>query len=275
MDGAVRVALVTEVFPTEADVPRLRALLKEARSRGATLALLPELPLNHWCPATREADDADAEESGGWRQRAMAVVSAEVGIGVVGGAIVKDPATGRRHSQAFVFRSDGTRLGSYRKVHLPEEEGYWETSHYEPGEQPPPVVECATGLKVGLQICSDVQRPTLIQYLAARGAELIAAPRATPPESYERWKLVLRANAVTAGAFLVSVNRPRPEGGAPIGGPSLAIAPTGEVLAETTDPLCVVDLERDVLEAARADYPGYLPRFPELYARAWGGLATP
>ncbi|MFQ5741234.1 MAG: hypothetical protein ACE5JX_19725 [Acidobacteriota bacterium] len=63
--------------------------------------------------------------------------------------------------------------------------------------------------------------------------------------------------------------RPRPEQGVPLGGPSLAVAPDGSVLVETTDALAVVKLERQRVVAARGDYPGYLPVRADLYARGW------
>ena len=107
------------------------------------------------------------------------------------------------------------------------------------------------------------------------GAEVVLAPRCTPPQTYERWKLVLRADAVTSGTYVISVNRPAPTPDGLIGGPSIAISPTSEVLLETTDSLSVVSLSREVVEAARADYPGYLKVFPKVYAEGWeavGGL---
>jgi N-carbamoylputrescine amidase len=267
------VALAPEVFHEDRDGILLRGHLTEAREGGAELALLPEIPLNAWAPATKTARDEDAEAPGGPRQRRMAEAAAAAGITLVGGAIIRDPATGTRHNTALVYGPDGSLVASYRKVYLPEEEGYWETSHYEPGEDAPRVVDAGLPFSLGLQICSDVNRPSFIQLLAHQGADIITAPRATPPESYERWKLVLRANAVTAGAFVISTNRPRPEGGAAIGGPSIAIAPDGTVLAESTDPVHVVTLKREALQAARADYPGYLKRYPDLYARGWSDQA--
>lgn len=267
----VRVALVTEVFFDASDGDRLASLLGAAVDDGAEVAVLPELPLNGWAPATTTPSDTDAEPPDGPRQRRMAAAAAAAGIAVVGGAIVRDATTGARHNTALVYGADGRLVTRYRKVHLPEEDGYWETSHYEPGDDPPKAFD-GLGLQAGLQICSDVNRPEGFQLLAADGATVVFAPRATPPETYERWKLVLRANAITSGAFVVSVNRPRPERGASIGGPSLAIAPDGEVLAETTEPLHVVTLDRARLDDARAAYPGYLKRFPELYARGWRAL---
>ncbi len=270
----VRVALVTDVFHDDPEGVRLRNRLREAREQGAALAVLPELPLNSWAPATKVPRDEDAEGPGGGRHRLMAQAASDVGVGVLGGAIVRDPETGRRHNTSLLYDGSGHCLDRYRKVHLPEEDGYWETSHYEAGTAVPRVVE-AFGLRVGAQVCSDVNRPTGFQLLAADGADLVCAPRATPPETYDRWRLVLRANAVMACAFVVSTNRPGPEAGAPIGGPSLAIGPDGSILAETTEPVFLVDLDRETLTRCRADYPGYLRRFPELYAEGWQRVRGP
>lgn len=270
-DAQVGVALVTEVFFDDADAARLRAHLEEAKAGGASVALLPELPLNAWSPYSKTARDEDAEEVDGPRQRRMAEAAADAGVALVGGAIVIDPTTRLRHNTAVVYGPDGTCLARYRKVHLPEEEGYWETSHYEPGTSGPEAFE-GLALRAGLQICSDVNRPEGFQLLAAQGAEVVFAPRATPPETYERWRTVLRANAVTSGTYVVSANRPRPEHGASIGGPSLVIDPNGEVVVETTAPVRVVVLERAVVVEASREYPGYLKRFPELYAEGWRRL---
>jgi predicted amidohydrolase len=76
-----------------------------------------------------------------------------------------------------------------------------------------------------------------------------------------------------SGAYLLSANRPRPEHGASIGGPSIAISPTGEVLAESEEPVTLVDLSAEAVAEAAAEYPGYLDRFPRLYADAWDRLA--
>lgn len=270
-DATLVVALVTEVFHADRDAASLLKHLSSAKTRGAELAVLPELPLNDWAPATRTPREEDAELVDGPRQGTLSRAARDVGIAVVGGAIILDPDTGARHNTALLYRADGSCVARYRKIHLPQEEGYWETSHYRRGTEPPEVAE-GLPLTVGLQICSDVNRPQGIQLLAAQGAEVILAPRATPPETYDRWKMVLRANAVMSGAYVISANRPRPEGGASIGGPSLAIAPSGEVMAETTEPVHVVTLKRSVVQRAGREYPGYLKRFPEVYAKGWSRL---
>jgi len=261
-------AIITEVFPGPAEWRRLAETLGEARALGGELAVLPELPLDPWSPISKAPRDQDAEEVDGPRQRALSEAAGETGIAVLGGAIIKDPDTGARHNTALLFDASGSCLARYKKVHLPSEEGFWETSHYEPGQEPPTVVS-GLPMKLGFQICSDVNRTTGFQLLGAMGAEVVLVPRCTPPQTYERWRLVLRANAVTSGCYVVSTNRPAPASDGLIGGPSIAISPTSEVLLETTDRLSAVTLRRSVLEAARVDYPGYLRTYPDLYARGW------
>jgi N-carbamoylputrescine amidase len=204
---------------------------------------------------------------------ALSSAASGSGVAVLGGAIIRDPDTGVRHNTALLYDGSGSCLARYKKVHLPSEEGFWETSHYEPGHEPPTVVS-GLPMKIGFQVCSDVNRTTGFQLLGAMGAEVVLVPRCTPPQTYERWKLVLRANAVTSGCYVVSSNRPAPTPDGLIGGPSIAISPTSEVLLETTDRLSVVSLSRQVLEEARADYPGYLKSYPELYSRAWKAVGA-
>ena len=265
----LHVALITEVFFDDPTGERLQRALIDAQSQGADLALLPEIPLNRWSPASKKAIDEDAEELNGWRQVLMAEAAKSVGIGLVGGAIIRDPDTEIRYNTALLYDGQGVCHARYRKIHLPEEEGYWETSHYMPGTEPPQAIADTFSLTVGLQICSDVNRPQGFQILSSEGVEVVFAPRATPPETYERWRLILRANAIMSGAYVLSTNRPRPEGGAPIGGPSRAIDPFGHVMMETNDPITVVRLKRSIVEQASKDYTGYLERIPSDYAKGW------
>jgi len=265
------VALVSEVFWEPDGAVRLRERLEEATERGAGLVLLPELPLNPWSPASKQPRDEDAEAEGGPRSTSMAQAARGARVALVGGIIHRDPQTGRRTSRALVFDASGEIVGRYDKLYLPEEAGFWETSHYEPGDQPPAVID-ALGLPIGLQLCSDVNRPQGSQLLTAHGAAAILAPRATEEATYQRWKLVLRANALTSTVYVLSVNRPHPEDGVQIGGPSVAIDPEGNVIVETTDAVALVTIEASTVERARRAYPGYLPMRAHLYAEAWSQL---
>src|SRR5688572_17003059 len=97
-DGKLNVALITEVYWEADGAQRLRQRLAEAAERGADLAVLPELPLNPWCPSSRDARDEDAEGMDGERTRTQAEAAAEAGIGLVGG-IIHRAADGRRRSR--------------------------------------------------------------------------------------------------------------------------------------------------------------------------------
>jgi predicted amidohydrolase len=272
-DGKLTVALISEVFYEADGVGRLNDRLAEAADRGADLALLPEIPLNPWRPSSKDQVPEDAEEEGGRRTQAMAEAAQRARVGVVGGIINRDPDTGRRTSRALAFDASGAIVARYEKLHLPEEPGFWETSHYEPGTEPPHRID-AYGVPVGIQICSDNNRPEGMHLLGAQGAMAVLVPRASEERTYQRWKVVFRANAMTSCAYVLSVNRPAPEQGVLLGGPSVAIAPDGNVALETTDTIGLVTLDAAAVRKARQDYPGYLPVRARLYADAWQEIAS-
>ena len=270
-DGKLTVALISEVFWEADGTQRLKQRLGEVAERGADLAVLPEIPLNPWRPSTKEAKPDDAEPMDGPRATAQREAAAEAGIGLIGGIIHRDDA-GRRTSRALVIDATGAIRATYEKLHLPEEPGFWETSHYEPGTEAPKRID-AFGLPIGLQLCSDNNRPEGVHLLGAQGAMAMINPRATEEKTYQRWKTVFRANALTSCLYVLSVNRPYPEDGVLIGGPSVAFDPNGELLLETTDSLALLTLDARVVTDARRAYPGYLPVRARLYADAWDEVA--
>jgi len=271
-DGLLTVALISETFWEADGAGRLKQRLAEVAERGADLAVLPEIPLNPWRPATKEPHDDDAEGMDGPRATTQAEAAAEAGIGLVGG-IIHRAADGRRTSRALVFDRYGSVVATYEKLHLPEEEGFWETTHYEPGTEAPRRID-AFGVPIGLQLCSDNNRPEGTHLLGAQGVVVMINPRATEEATYQRWKTVWRANALTSCCYVLSVNRPHPEDGVLIGGPSIAIDPTGATLLETTDGVALVTLETKIAADARRGYPGYLPVRARLYADAWAEIAS-
>ncbi|MCA9282133.1 MAG: carbon-nitrogen hydrolase family protein [Phycisphaeraceae bacterium] len=266
----VGVALIRDVFFGDGASERLVSRLGEAKARGAALAVLPEIPCNPWSPATKIARDEDAEERGGPRWQMQADAARSIGIALVGGAIVRDES-GTRRNTAIVFDSRGEVVGTYCKLHLPEEPGFWETSHYEPGVEWPSVFEVA-GLRVGVQICSDINRPEGCHLLGAQGAEVIVAPRSTERVTFHRWRPVFIANSLTSGCYVMSVDRPMPEQGVEIGQPSFAVSPNAEVLIESSDAVTVATVDRRLVTECHRKYPGYLATRSRLYAEAWGTM---
>jgi predicted amidohydrolase len=267
------VALIHEVFFGDGAQQRLGQALRDARAAGATLAILPELPLDPWVPHAKTPDGEDAETPGGRRHTALAQAAQEAGIGVVGGAITIDAHSGRRHNRALIFDAAGQLVDSYDKLHVPDEEGFWEAAHYEVGHRRPGRID-AFGTPVGVQLCSDMYRPQVSQYLGALGVVAILAPRATETTTFDRWRAMLQSNAVTSCAFVVSANRPRPEFDVPLGSPSTVVCPDGRVLVETTEMLTTVTLAGEEIAQARQTYPGYLPVRADIYARCWGAVGS-
>ena len=264
------VALVREVFYEDGG-PSLIDCLKRAKDAGAELAVLPEIPLLPWSPATKESRDEDTEAPGGAREQIQSLAAREVGIALVGGTIVTDPDSGERFNTALVFDTEGAVIQRYRKIHVPEEPGFWETSHYECADEGATPVN-VLGWSLGVQICSDIMRPMGSHALASHGADLIVNPRATSRSTAGDWILVCRSTAMTTGCYVLSPTRPRPEQGVELGGPVIAADPNGKLIAESEDELTLVTLERPALREARADYPGYLPVRNDVYTESFGSV---
>lgn len=266
------VALISDVFFENDAEARLTARLEEAKSKGATLACLPEIPCNPWAPATKNARDEDAEAPEGPRHQMMSRAAKSVGIGLIGGAIVRDPQSGARRNTALVFDSSGSCVAKYAKLHVPEEPGFWESSHYVAGVEAPKRID-GFPMPIGVQICSDNNRPQGAHLLAAQGVQAVFVPRATVEGLYEKvWKTVWRANAIVGGMYVLSVNRPAPEQGVEIGGPSIVVAPDGTVVLESREPVAVATLDPALIASASVDYPAYLAVRSDIYAKAWSAI---
>lgn len=242
----------------------IRPSAQELRAAEADLVVLPELPWHRWCPAQPERDPQD-EDLGRADEQAQAARAS--GKWLLGGSLL-----GRRNT-ALLYNPEGELKLRYEKVHLPQEPGFWEANHYDPGQQGPRVCD-ALGFPLGVQLCSDIQRPFGSMFLRAQGAAAILLPRATERGTYQNWRLVMQAMARVSGCYLLSVNRPDLDE-PPIGGPSVVIGPDGEVLAESTDPWLTWTLKHDEIVKARAEYPGYLAVPHELYAREWQHFCNP
>lgn len=234
-------------------------VLQQAAAQGCRLVVLPELPFHRWCPAFRERDPQD-EDNG--RAAAQAQLARQSGLWLLGGSLEN------RRNTAYLWNPQGEVDLRYEKMHLPQEPGFWEADHYDPGSQPPGVSD-GMGFPLGIQVCSDIQRPFGSMFLRHQGAAAILVPRATDRGTFANWRLVMQAMARMTACYVLSVNRPGPEFGVPLGGPSLVVGPDGQVLAEAEQPLTCVTLEHEAVVRARSEYPGYLAVPSSVYAAAW------
>ena len=265
----LNIALISDVFVGDGARERLLSRLQKAKDAGADLAVLPEIACNPWSPATKQLQEEDAENFGGERCQMQATAAKEIGIGVIGAAILNE--SGTRHNTCLLWDEAGVLLGTYQKHHIPEEDGFWETSHYSPGITGFPVFNFR-GFNIGIQICSDMNRPQGSHLLAAAGADVIVSPRSSELATYDKWRPVWIANALTTGCYVCSVNRPAPEQGVLIGGASIAIAPNGDVLTESCDAITLFTTHQSTIQQARSEYPGYLACRSGVYAREWQNI---
>lgn len=234
------------------------ALSAHVRQAGSALVVLPEMPFSPWFAAGRRFDGArwraavEAHER--WIERLPALAPAAV----VGSRPVD--RSGRRLNEGFVWSAEGGYLAIHDKYYLPEDEGFWEASWYEPGDgQFEPFA--AGDARVGVQICTELWFFEHARAYGRAGAHLIAVPRATGKPTLEKWLVGGRAAAVVSGAYVASSNRSAaPGSAADLGGQGWVVGPDGEVLALTSAEAPFATVEVDLLHAARAKstYPRYV-----------------
>jgi predicted amidohydrolase len=128
-------------------------------------------------------------------------------------------------------------------------------------------VFCLEGMAIGIQTCWDNMFPEGSRILALKGADAILAPRATDLSTADRWRLMLTANALANGCYVLSANRSGTDGGNRFGGDSFAAGPDGAILAAIRDGDGVVTVTVDpaVVRAARTALPFLQDRRPALY----------
>ncbi|MCU0852912.1 MAG: N-carbamoylputrescine amidase, partial [Thermoplasmata archaeon] len=170
--------------------------------------------------------------------------------------------------------NDGKVLGHYRKLHIPDSEGYREDLYFNPGNEGYVVADIGS-LRIGLGICWDEWFPEMARILALKGAQLLVYPSAIGSEiavpdfdSRPSWELVMRANAVMNRVFIAATNRVGQEEVISFYGGSFVVDPWGNVMtrASLRKPT-IVYAELDLSEIDRANsFFGFLStRRPDTY----------
>ncbi len=179
--------------------------------------------------------------------------------------------TGVYYNTAVVIDADGTMLGCYRKIHIPQVAGFWEKFYFKPGNLNYPVFKTRYA-DVGVYICYDRHFPDGARILGLHGAEIVFNPSATVAGlSQYLWKLEQPAHAVANGYFMGCINRVGVEKPWNIGkfyGSSYFVNPRGEIIAsasEDNDELLVSDINLDQIQQVRDLWQFYRDRRPETY----------
>jgi beta-ureidopropionase len=180
-------------------------------------------------------------------------------------------AAGVYYNTAAVIDADGTYLGKYRKMHIPQTHGFWEKYYFKPGNMGYPTFKTRYA-GIGVYICYDRHFPEGARMLGLNGAEIVFNPSATVAGlSQHLWKLEQPAHAVANGYYVGASNRVGTEAPWNIGrfyGSSYFVDPRGKFLAtgsEDQDELVVADLDLDVIEEVRRTWQFYRDRRPETY----------
>jgi N-carbamoylputrescine amidase len=170
--------------------------------------------------------------------------------------------------------SDGKVLGHYRKLHIPDSEGYREDLYFNPGNEGYVVADIGS-LRIGLGICWDEWFPEMARILALKGAQLLVYPSAIGSEiaapdfdSRPSWELVMRGNAVTNRVFIAATNRVGLEEVINFYGGSFVVDPWGNVMtrASLREPAIVyADLDLSEIDRANSFFGFLSTRRPDTY----------
>lgn len=229
---------------------KLEHNIRELAEKGAQLVVLQELHNSLYFCQTEDVDKFDlAEPIPGPSTEFYSKIAAECNIVLVT-SLFERRAAGVYHNTAIVFEKDGTVAGLYRKMHIPDDPGYYEKFYFTPGDIGFKPINTSVG-KLGVQVCWDQWFPEGARLMALQGADILIYPTAIGYEpgdlkeeqerQREAWITVQRGHAVANGLPVISVNRTGYES-APSGngngiqfwGSSFVCGPQGEILSQAS-----------------------------------------
>ena len=232
----------------EANLAAIEAGVAAAAADGARLVLLQELHNGpYFCQHEDVAEFDRAEPIPGPGTEQLAALARRHAVVLVG-SLFERRAAGLYHNTAVVFEADGTLLGRYRKMHIPDDPGFLEKFYFTPGDLGFVPIATSVG-RLGVLVCWDQWYPEAARLMALAGAELLLYPTAIgwdPADAADEkarqrdaWIVVQRGHAVANGLPLLACNRtglePSPQHGGrgiQFWGSSFVAGPQGEFLAQ-------------------------------------------
>jgi len=286
MTRHLKVGLVQQTCSEDRDANLASSIrgVRDAHARGAQLVLLQELHTGVYFCQSEEVRHFDlAEPIPGPTSEELGRVASELGIVVVA-SLFERRAAGVYHNTAVVLDADGTIAGTYRKMHIPDDPGFYEKFYFTPGDLGFTPISTAVG-KLGVLVCWDQWYPEAARLMALHGAELLLYPTAIgwDPRDNEAeknrqrdaWVTIQRSHAIANGLPLVVANRagpePDPSGTSPgihFWGASFVAGPQGEILAEAggEPTVLVTDIDLGRTEAVRRLWPFLRDRRIDAYS---------
>ncbi len=248
--------------------------IRQACAGGARLVLLPELHSSvYFCQTEDQARFEQAEPIPGPTTERLARIARELEVVIVA-SVFERRAAGLYHNTAVVLERDGQIAGRYRKMHIPDDPGYYEKFYFTPGDQGFVPVETSVG-SLGVLVCWDQWYPEGARLMALAGAEILLYPTAIgwdprdPAPERERqresWITIQRAHAIANGLSVLVCNRtghePDPADHTPgieFWGSSFIAGPQGEMLAQAppdSPAVTVADIDLGRTESVRRAWP--------------------
>jgi len=283
--GRVALIQMRMAADRETNLARAVAQLEAAAGQGAQVVCLPELFLTPYFCQTEDPRCFDLAESiPGPTTAALGAVARRLGVVLVA-PLFERRAAGVYHNSAAVLDADGALLGVYRKMHIPDDPGYFEKYYFAPGDLGFRTFDTRYG-RLAVLICWDQWFPEAARLAALQGATLLLYPTAIGWQPAEQatvgaaqraaWQTVQRGQAITNGVYVAAVNRvgrEPPAGGAGLEfwGSSFVCDPLGVLLAEAPadrEAVLVAALDGARVETVRRQWPFLRDRRIEAY----GGL---
>ncbi|MGD8742328.1 MAG: carbon-nitrogen hydrolase [Granulosicoccaceae bacterium] len=275
-DDSLRVALVQRAC-SDNPADNLAACCEQisaAASQGAQLVVLEELHNSLYFCQQEDTTQFDlAEPIPGPSTDALGATARQHGVVIVA-SLFEERAVGLYHNTAVVLDSDGSLAGKYRKMHIPDDPGYYEKFYFTPGDLGFAPIQTSLG-KLGVLVCWDQWFPEAARLMTLAGAGLLIYPtaigwdprddEAERERQRDAWITVQRSHAVANGVPVLSCNRTGHEAdpgstsaGIQFWGSSFACGPQGDLLASAPtdeDTLLVVDIDRQRAEKVRRIWP--------------------
>jgi N-carbamoylputrescine amidase len=267
-----------------ANLDRAIDKIREAAKRGAQIICLDELFCGEYFCRTEEAALFDlAEAIPGPTTNSLAKIAKENNVALVI-SIFERRAAGIYHNSCAVLDADGSFLGKYRKMHIPDDPLYYEKFYFTPGDLGFPNFDTQFG-RIGIQICWDQWYPEGSRLTALKGAQVIFYPTSIGWHRNEKtefgaaqldaWRTIQRSHAIANGTFVAVVNRVGYEGNPAAGdagiefwGNSFVADPFGQVVSQAgteNEEILVVECDPAKSEETRRAWPFFRDRRIDAY----------
>jgi N-carbamoylputrescine amidase len=267
----VNVGIVQMSCTKEKDINLQKAIekIREAVAKGAQIVCLQELFTSlYFCDVEDYDNFRLAESVPGPATEALQVIARENKIVIIA-SLFEKRAQGIYHNTAAVIDADGSYLGKYRKMHIPDDPSFYEKFYFTPGDLGYRVFKTAYG-KIGILICWDQWYPEAARITSLMGAEILFYPTAigwstaqdlpTNEEQYNAWQIIQRSHAVANGVHVVSVNRVGTEQGGAMKfwGGSFISNPFGRILFQGShdrEEVAVQEIDTAKTDSYRTHWP--------------------